>query len=121
WDRKLAQVRQPARCLQLLSELLARWQKRDDARPLVTSTEELLVPVQLDQGKWAAAYPLVRDLLAQPGADADVDRRLRWLLTVGEQALNEGNRSEAQRVIQDAEPFLPGRDTIAAEFQRLNK
>jgi HEAT repeat protein len=121
WDRKLAQAKQPARRLQMLSELLARWQKRDDARPLVTSTEELLVPVQLEQGKWAAAYPLVRDLLAQSGADADVDRRLRWLLTIGEQALKESNHAETQRVVQDAEPFLLGRDVLAAEFQRLGK
>src|SRR5262249_2257127 len=66
WDRKLAEAGQPARRLQLLTALLARWQNRDDTRSLVTSTEELLVPVQLDQGKWTAAFPLVRDLLAQP-------------------------------------------------------
>jgi HEAT repeat protein len=121
WDRKLAQAKQPARRLQLLSELVARWQKRDDARPLVTSTEELLIPVQLEQGKWTAAYPLVRDLLAQPNNETDLDRRLRWLLIIGEQALKEGNRSEAQRVVQDAEPFLPGRDALAVEFKRLEK
>jgi HEAT repeat protein len=121
WDRKLAQGKQAARQLQMLSELLARWQKRDDARPLITSTEELLIPVQLDQGKWAAAYPLVRDLLTQPGSEPDVDRRLRWLLAIGEQALKDGNRGEAQRVVQDAEPFLPGRDALASEFQRLEK
>lgn len=121
WDRKLAQARQPARRLQLLSELLARWQKRDDARTLVTSTEELLIPVQLEQSKWAAAYPLVRDLLAQPGNEMDVDRRLHWLLTIGQQAQKESNPSEAQRVVQDAEPFLAGRDALAAEFKRLEK
>jgi HEAT repeat protein len=121
WDRKLVEAKQGPRRLQLLSELLARWQKRDDARLLLTSTEELLVPAQLEQGKWAAAFPLVRDLLAQPGMDAEQDRRLRWLLTVGEQALKDGQRAEAQRVVQEAEPFLPGRDALSGEFQKLDQ
>jgi HEAT repeat protein len=121
WDRKLAEANQPARRLQLLAELHSRWRKRDDARALETAVEEALVPLQLEQGKWAAAFPLVRDLLVQPGGGADIDRRLRWLLTVGEHALRDGNRTEAQRAVQDAEPFIPGRDALAAEFRRLDK
>jgi hypothetical protein len=121
WDRKLADASQPARRLQLLTELLTRWQKRDDARALLTATEELLVPIQLDQGKWAAGMPWVRDLLAQPGSDADVDRRLRWLLAIGAQAARDGNVSETQRAVREAEPFLAGRETLAAEFLKLEK
>ena len=114
-------MNQPARRLQLLTELHSRWHKRDDARALETAVEEALVPLQLEQGKWAAAFPLVRDLLVQPGGGADIDRRLHWLLTVGENALRDGNRTEAQRAVQDAEPFIAGRDTLAGEFQRLDK
>jgi HEAT repeat protein len=121
WDRKLAAANQPTRRLQLLTELHARWHKRDDTRALETAVEEVLVPLQLEQGKWSTAFPLVRDLLAQPGGGPDIDRRLRWLLTVGESALREGNRGEAQRAVQDAEPFIAGRDTLAEEFQRLDK
>jgi HEAT repeat protein len=121
WDRKLAAANQPARRLQLLTELHGRWHKRDDARALETAVEELLVPLQLEQGKWSAAFPLVRDLLAQPGGGPDIDRRLRWLLTVGQNALRDGNRIEAQRAVQDAEPFIAGHDTLATEFQRLDK
>ena len=121
WDRKLAEANQPARRLQLLTELHARWHKRDDTRALETAVEEALVPLQLEQGKWAAAFPLVRDLLVQPGGGADIDRRLRWLLTIGENALRDGNRTEAQRAVQDAEPFIAGRDNLAVEFQRLDK
>lgn len=119
WDRKLAEGNQPARRLQLLAALLARWQQREDTRSLVTSTEELLVPVQLEQGKWSAAFPLVRDLLAQPVGEVEASHRLRWLLTVGEQALHDGNRADARRAVQEAGPFLAGRDTLAAQFQRL--
>jgi HEAT repeat protein len=121
WDRKLAESGQGARRVQLLSELLARWQKREDARVLVTATEELLIPLQLDQGKWSAALPLVRDLLTQPAADADLTRRLRWLLAAGELAVREGNPAEARRVVQDAEPFLTGRESLSGEFQKLDK
>src|SRR5205823_11186637 len=105
----------------LLTDLLARWEKRDDARALVTATEELLVPLQLEQNKWTAALPLVRDLLSQPSAEADVNRRLRWLLAAGERALHDGNRAEAQRALRDAQPFLAGREALADAFQALEK
>ena len=57
-------------------------------------------------GKWAAAFPQVRDLLSRPGSETEMDQRLHWLLTVGEQALQEGSRAEALRAVQEAQPYL---------------
>ena len=62
WDRTLQQANQPARRLQLLTEVQARWQKRDDLKNAQAPVKELLAQAHLDQGKWSAAFPLVREL-----------------------------------------------------------
>jgi hypothetical protein len=107
--------------VQLLNEVWTRWAKRDDTRGQVVAVQELLVQAQLDQGKWAAAFPLVRDLLARGGNDAETERRLRWLLGVGELALKEGNRAEALRAAEEARSSLPRVRGLAEDFTRLEK
>jgi HEAT repeat protein len=121
WDHTLATAQQAPRRLELLSELCSRWQKREPTRALVLPAQELLISAQLDQGKWAAAFPLIRELLAQPGGDAELDRRLRWLLVAARQAFKDDNRAEAQRVVQEAAPYLTGRTSLAAEFHNLDQ
>ncbi len=121
WQRKLQEANQPARRVQLLAEVGARWQKRDDLRPAAIPVLETLIQVHLEQGKWTAAWPLTRDLLTQAAGDADVERRLGWLLTAGQQALKEGNRAEALHIIQDAQAFLPRSRKMAPDFERLQK
>jgi HEAT repeat protein len=121
WDRTLAAAGQGPRRVQLLGEVGGRWQKREETRPLAAAAQEALVQAQLDQGKWAAALPVLRDLLAKADTDAEVDRRLRWLLAAGEQALKEDNRPEALRAVQDAQPYLARSKTLAADFARLEK
>ncbi|HZY84100.1 MAG TPA: HEAT repeat domain-containing protein, partial [Gemmataceae bacterium] len=121
WDRTLTGARQGPRRLQLLAEVAARWQKRPELKDGAARAQEALVQAQLDLGKWAAAGPVVRELLARPGTDAERERRLRWLLTVGEQALQEGNRPEAARAARAAEPFLSPGAKLSASFERLRK
>jgi hypothetical protein len=121
WDRTLTEAKQGPRRLHLLGETWQRWRKREDAGAAVGAALEMLVPAQLEQGKWAAAFPLVRELLARPGSDADIERRLRWLLTVGEQALKEGNRAEALRVVQHAQALLARHKNLAEAFSQLEK
>jgi hypothetical protein len=120
WDRTLTGARQGPRRRQLLAEVSARWQKRPELKDATARAQEALVQAQLDLGKWSAAGPLVRELLARAGTDAERERCLRWLLTVGEQALQEGNHSEARRAARDAEPFLQG-GKLSASFERLRK
>ena len=60
-------------------------------------------------------------MLTEPGSDMDQDRRLRWLLEVGEQALKEGNRPEALRAVREAQPLLGKREALAGEFEKLEK
>jgi HEAT repeat protein len=121
WDRTLTEAKQGARRVQLLAEVCGRWQKHPEAREALTGAREKLTQAYLDQGKWAAAWPLVRELLNTPqkGSDADVRRYLRWLLTIGSQAMQEGNHAEARRVIEEAQPYLSGHKSLAAEFDQL--
>ena len=121
WDRNLASAKQGPRRLQMLGEVMARWQKRSETKAVAVSAEEMLVQAQLDQGQWTAAFPLLRDLLSRPGGDPDNDRRLHWLLTVGQQAMQEGNRAEALRAVQEAQPFLPRTGVLADAFEKLEK
>ncbi|MCS6852863.1 MAG: HEAT repeat domain-containing protein [Gemmataceae bacterium] len=121
WDRTLAQARLGPRRLQLLSEVHAQWRKNNATLSHLTTVTEALVQAQLDEGKWAPALPLIRELLNRPGGEVEIDRRLRWLLAAGELALQEGNRPEALQVAQDAQPFLPRRPGLAGAFERLEK
>jgi hypothetical protein len=93
----------------------------DSAKSLSDAATALLIQAHLDQGKWTAALPLVRELLAKPVADADVEQRLRWLVMCAELALKDDNRGEVQRIVQDARPLLSRKPTLAAEFDRLSR
>jgi hypothetical protein len=121
WDAKLTEAKQGPRRLQLLAEAATRWQKRPETRALVVPVQEMQVQAQLDLGKWAAAFPVLRELLARQGTEAETAQRLRWLLNVGEQALQEGNKAEAQRVVQEAQPFLPRSGALTDSFDKLAK
>jgi hypothetical protein len=121
WDSTLTAAKQGPRRLQLLAEVAARWQKRTETRSLVLPAQEMLVQAQLELGKWSAAFPVVRELLARQGTEAETAQRLRWLLSVGEQALQEGNKAEAQRVVQEAQPFLTRSAPLAEAFDKLAK
>jgi HEAT repeat protein len=121
WDQKLSDAKQGPRRLLLLADAVEHWQKKEETKTFCGVVLETLVQAQLDQGKWAAALPGIRELLARPAADLDVERRLHWLLEAGEQALTEGNRAEALHVVQEAQPFLLRRTSLAADFGRLEK
>ena len=121
WDRTVADAGQGARRLEMLGEVGDRWKKTDETRKLVARATEMLVQAQLDQGKWAAAFPLIRELLDRSSDGLELDRRLGLLLKVGERALLEGDRAEAQRAVQEAQPFLPRSNGMAIEFEKLNR
>ena len=121
WDQKLTEANQGSRRLQLLTEVCARWKKTEETKALLAAASELLVESQLEQGKWAAAFPLVRELLTRPGNDDEVAKRLRWLLSIGQLAMKEGNQPEVIHVVREAQPLLTGRPELAAEFSKLEK
>src|SRR6185437_494566 len=121
WDRTLTAARQGPRRVQMLNEIVTRWQNQQQRKPLVVPAQEILVRAQLELGKWAAAMPLVRDLLTRPADEPTLKRRLGWLLTAGEQALQEGNRTEALRAVETAQPFLPPKGKLTDGFANLQQ
>jgi hypothetical protein len=121
WERTLATGRQAPRRLQMLGEVAGRWQKKAECKAVAGPAQEILIEALLEQGKWQSAAPAVRELLAHPAGEADMDRRLRWLLTAGEQALHEGNHTEARRAVQSARPYLPHSGPLAEGFEKLEK
>ncbi len=121
WDHTMASAKQGQRRLQFLMEMETRWQRRTETKAAAIAAQELLVQAQLDLGKWAAAFPQVRDLLSRPGTETEMDQRLHWLLTVGDQALQEGSRAEALRAVQEARPYLSSTGTLLESFDKLEK
>ncbi len=121
WDRTLTAARQGPRRLQMLGEVVTRWQEQPRRKDLVVPAQEIFVQAQLELGKWSAAAPLVRELLTRPAGETELNRRLDWLLTVGEQAFHEGNRTEALRAVEAAQPFLPRLGRLTDAFARLEK
>jgi hypothetical protein len=121
WDKALTASRQGPRRLQMLAEVAGRWQRRAEFKAVAGTAQEILIEALLELGKWASAAPVVRDLLNRPGDESETDRRLRWMLTVGEQALHEGNRTEALRAVEAARPYLPRSGAVAESFDRLEQ
>jgi HEAT repeat protein len=121
WDGTLVQARQTNRRLQMLHDLQTRWHKKEEARAVADATLDILVQAYLEQGKWSAAFPHLRDLLGRSESEADLDRRLRWLLAVGEQALKEGQTAEALRAVQEAQAPLAKRKELVGAFEKLEK
>lgn len=121
WDRLLVESKQLQRRLQLLSEIYSRWQKRPELKTAQVVALETLIQAQLEQGKWTVAFPLLRDLLNRPASESEVDRRLRWLLAIGELAVKEGNKSEALRAVQEAQPYIARKANLAELFEKLEK
>ncbi len=105
----------------MLSDLVARWQRQPARKNVLIPAQEMLVQAQLDQGKWSAAVPLLCDLLSRPAGEAELNRRLAWLRTAGEQALREGNRAEALHAVEIAQPFLPRTGKLTDSFEKLRK
>lgn len=121
WDHRLAGEQQPQRRVALLSEICQRWLRRQELRSGLAPVQEALIPLHLDQGKWAAALPHVRDLLNRPTSDSELRRRLQWLHRIGEQALKDGQPAEAQRVCQIAQSHRDRLGPLATAFEQLER
>jgi HEAT repeat protein len=120
WAGQVAGTPADGRRLQLLSAVADAWKAREETASLVGPALEALVQAQLDQEKWASALPLIRELLKRPSSTAETQRRLRWLLLAGQQALQTGNPADCLHIAEDAQPYLRGNATLAAQFMALS-
>lgn len=121
WEQTLLRENQPQRGLNLLTEICTRWQKREEPAAALTPIQDVLVRHHLDQGKWSAALPHLRELLARPASESDLQKRLRWLLKVGQELLREENRKDAQRAAQTALSRRDRLGPLAEAFEDLEK
>ncbi len=125
WDRTLAEQKQLARRLEMLVEIRARWLKQESAKPYLDELTALLVQAALAQKKWNQALPLALDLAKRASSDAELKKRLRWLLVAGNQALDEQNSQEVIQVVgqmlADVQGLLVNSGDLAAEFERLRQ
>ena len=120
WDRKLAMAKQPARRLQLLTEVMSRWTRKPDPKLNITPVQDLVVQVALEQNKWALALPLIREQLARPQrTEAEAQSCLRHLLQAGEQALADGNAIEAARIAAEGRTAVDKASPLAPVFDAL--
>lgn len=119
WDSQIAAAHQDSRRLQMLAALVDAWKSGEDTVSFVGPVTEMLIQAQLDQGKWASALPMIRELLKRPSAASATEHRLRWLLLAGQQALRADNVAECLHIVQDAQPFLTGNPALASEFTAL--
>ena len=120
WDRKLAMAKQPARRLQLLTEVMSRWTRKPDPKLNITPVQDLVVQVALAQNKWALALPLIREQLARPQrTEAEAQSCLRHLLQAGEQALADGNAIEAARIAAEGRTAVDKASPLAPVFDAL--
>jgi HEAT repeat protein len=118
WDRTLHDAGQGPRRLALLDEAFTRWQKAEESRALARAVVPSLIDAQLEEGKWPAALPLVRDLLAKT-ENPPREQAARWLLTIAAQAQQQGKRADARQVLQEARPLIPSDNKLAAELEQL--
>lgn len=121
WDGTLTAAHQGPRRLQMLGDITTRWQRQKRYQESIVPAQEMLVQVQLELGKGSAAVPLLRDLLTRPAGESDVQRRLDWLLSAGEQALHDGHRAEALRALEAVQPNLPRSGSLREKFDKLRK
>jgi HEAT repeat protein len=120
WDRKLAQSKQGARRLQLLTEVLSRWSRKPDPNLQLAPIQDLVIQVALEQNKWSLALPLVRESMAKAQrTEMELLANLRHLLQAGEQALADGNMAEAQRVAQEGKALVTKDSPLAPLFDGL--
>lgn len=121
WEATLAKAGHTAWRARLLGEVHSRWQSRSDAKSRYLVTAPLLASAKLDEGKWQAALPLWREVLAR-AEDAPLrEQALRGLAKVGEQALRAGEAGQVRRLIQEVRPHLPARGGLADDFDQLAK
>jgi HEAT repeat protein len=119
WDEALAREKQPAWRMRLLTEIHARWQAGDNAKARFPETAPLLVVAKLQEKRWQAALPLLRELLARAEDPAGRERVLAWMLRAADQARRAGDAAQSRRLLEEIRPHLPRGGKLSQEYDRL--
>lgn len=121
WDATLSKAGQANARLSLLTEAHTRWQARADAKTRFLTTAPLLTLAKLEQGRWQAALPLLRELLGRSDDPTIREQALRCCILAAEQALRAGDTTQARRILDDMRPFLPKDGKLVESFKDLER
>lgn len=121
WDQRLAEPKEAARRVELLTEVRHRWLKLGAAKPHLDALTVVLVEAQLAQKKWAQALPLAKELAKKAATEAELHKALRWLLVAGNQAVDDRKPQEALLMLKDIHELLSRSKDLAAEFEALRQ
>jgi len=122
WEQLLANQKETARRTELLQELRSRWAKNEAARQHLDVLTATLIQSLLAQRRWAQATPLIIDLARKAPTDAELQKRLRWLIVAGTQALEDRKALEVAQMLRDVEDLLPrAGGELGVEFDALRQ
>jgi len=121
WEQMLANQRAHAARAELLSEVRNRWLKVEVMHNHVDAVSAALVQAYLAQRKWSQAVPLAMDLSRRAPSEAELRKRLRWLLTACNQAIEDKKPRDALQMIHEAADLLARSSELAFEFDVLRK
>jgi HEAT repeat protein len=121
WEQMLANQRAHVARAELLNEVRIRWLKVEGMRGNVDAVTASLVHAQLAQRKWSLAMPLALDLARRAPNEAELKKRLRWLLTAGNQAVDDKKPRDTLQMLKEAEDLLARAGELAYEFDVLRK
>jgi HEAT repeat protein len=122
WDQTLSKQQEHTRRIELLLEIRSRWARNEATRPQVDAVTATLIQALLVLKKWNQAAPLVLEQVRRAPSEAELQRRLRWLVAVGSQALEEGKPQETLRLLREVEDLMPGLGgDLGAEFDLLRQ
>lgn len=121
WEQQLTELGDSGRRTQLFQELRDRWLKHEGAAGLVEPATAGLVRALLAERKWQLAVPHAIELARKAQSESDKRERLRWLLVVGAQALDDKKPQEVLRLLKDIEELLVGAKELGGEFAELKR
>lgn len=121
WDQILTEHKAMDRRLELFQLLRERWSKVEAGKPLLDYVTATLIQAQLGSRKWHDALPLALELAKKAGTDAELRDRLRWLLVIGRQALEDKKLVEVQYLLKETEELVRKCRDLAPEFDALRQ
>jgi HEAT repeat protein len=122
WEQTLANQKENARRIELLSEVRNRWLKQESARVHLDALTATLVQAHLTQRKWQQALPLAIDLAKKSPSESELPKRLRPLLVAGNQALEDRKPQSVLQMLRDVDELLSrAGGELGAEFEALRQ
>lgn len=121
WERFLETQGQQVRRLQLLADLHERWSKQNIDREMQDQLSLALVDAALAQRKWREALPICLELVRSAAQETLREQRLRLLLLICQQAIQDRKGMDVIGAMKEIEPLLTGFRELSLSFEELRR